>query len=203
MSNWTQRLPPFVVYKIVEKLSGRIIYIGLTKRTLKARLQAHSDHTDSSLNKEIKLKGKDAFTISPIDYADNQKDGWIKEEFWTRFFLMRGEPLRNKDYARKRSIETKKKLSDSHKGLTISLKQREKLSLANKGRFMGIDHLRSKCVCCIETSMVYGSISEASRETGACLSAIAHVCKGERQTAGGYRWRYASRKEYELCHRAG
>lgn len=201
MSKWPEqeRNPPFTIYKVVDNTNHATVYVGLTRRTLKDRLQGHSDHVDSPINQLIKSKGKQNFSIIPIDYAKNKLEGWEKEEFWTLFLLENGCKLYNKDYGKSLGPATKKKLSISHKGKCLSEEQKEKISKANKGRFMGIEHLRSKCVKCIETGVVYGSISEAGRKVGASISAIAHVCKGERKRAKGYHWRYATRKEYSLC----
>lgn len=199
-SKWVQRLPPFTVYKIIDKSNNQTIYVGLTKRTLKARLQAHSDHKESPISALIKAKGKQNFSITAIDYAGSQKEGWIKEEFWTVFLLKNGHPLRNKYYGRRASEEIRKIQSIVQKGHPTSEAQRMAQSKANKGRFMGIEHLRSKCVRCVETNEVYGSISEASRMTGAGISNIAYVCRGKLKSAGGYHWVYATREEYFLCH---
>lgn len=38
----------------------------------------------------------------------------------------------------------------------------------------------------------FESMRDASLKTGVCHSSITQVCKGERKTAGGYIWRYAS-----------
>ena len=46
-------------------------------------------------------------------------------------------------------------------------------------------------VLCIETSTCYNSIVIASMKTQANKVSISKVCKGQRQTAGGYHWQYA------------
>lgn len=48
-----------------------------------------------------------------------------------------------------------------------------------------------KTVMCIETGRAYSSSREASRQLGIDNSGITKCCKGKRQTAGGYHWRYA------------
>lgn len=48
----------------------------------------------------------------------------------------------------------------------------------------------SKPVKCIETGIIYCSMSEASRKTTVSLANIHKVCNGERHTAGGYHWEY-------------
>ncbi len=51
----------------------------------------------------------------------------------------------------------------------------------------GTSHIPRKCFC-IETGVIYPSISEAKRQTGA--SHISEVCSGKQKTSGGYHWRY-------------
>ena len=48
----------------------------------------------------------------------------------------------------------------------------------------------SKQVICIETGIVYPSINEASRQTGADRNTIADACKGKLKTAKGYHWKF-------------
>lgn len=198
-SKWVEREPPYIIYKVIDETNHKTVYVGLTRRTLRARLQGHSDHTDSPINELIKEKGKQNFSIVAIDYAKDKIDGWEKEEFWTRFLLKKRCPLYNRDYGKTPGPITRKNFSLGQKGKHHSAEQKAKQSKANKGRFMGIEHLRSKCVKCIETGVVYGSISEASRMTGAGISNIAYVCKGRLKSSGGYHWCYATREEYFLC----
>lgn len=47
----------------------------------------------------------------------------------------------------------------------------------------------SKSVICIETGVIYESISKAERKTGASM--ISSVLKGIQKTSGGYHWKYA------------
>lgn len=51
----------------------------------------------------------------------------------------------------------------------------------------------SKPVMCIETGVIYPSINEANRKTGADRNTIADVCKGKLKTAGGYHWKFLKR----------
>lgn len=48
----------------------------------------------------------------------------------------------------------------------------------------------AKKVLCVEKEIVYDSLTDASRETEIDCGSISRVCKGERQTAGGYHWKY-------------
>ena len=45
-----------------------------------------------------------------------------------------------------------------------------------------------KAVLCIETNIIYPSITTARKLTGICK--ISDVCNGKRKTAGGYHWEF-------------
>lgn len=45
-------------------------------------------------------------------------------------------------------------------------------------------------VMCIDTGKVYDSLAEASRDTGACVQNIYHVCNGHWQKTANLHWRY-------------
>ena len=61
--------------------------------------------------------------------------------------------------------------------------QRAKNTLTNRKNL-------SLPVLCVETGIVYPSIMEAQRQTGA--RNIGGCCSGNRHTAGGYHWKYAT-----------
>lgn len=48
----------------------------------------------------------------------------------------------------------------------------------------------SKKVIQVETGIVFPSIMEAQRQTGIFNQSIVNVCKGKRQRAGNYHWKY-------------
>ena len=52
----------------------------------------------------------------------------------------------------------------------------------------------SKPVECIETGVIYPSISEAARQLHLSDSKISLVCRGKRNKTGGYHWRYVKEK---------
>ena len=80
--------------------------------------------------------------------------------------------------------ETKEKLRQSKLGKpgwkpSKELKQKKRESTPHK-----------KCMC-IETNVVYESISQAEQATGIDRGSISHVCHGKYNIAGGYHWRFA------------
>lgn len=89
--------------------------------------------------------------------------------------------------------EYRKKLSIAHKGITppnkgvpMSEEQKKKLSIAK----MGSEGHGKRKVLCIETNIIYESITEASKQTGAQMGKIVEVCKGHRNTTKNYHWKY-------------
>lgn len=111
------------------------------------------------------------------------------------------------------TAETKRKISEAQKGKVSPKKgtkatpeQIERNRLAhigqkawNKGRPWTKEE-KAKCggkkVLCVETGKVYLTMHEASKQTGAAVSAICSCCKGKAKTAGGFRWKYA--EEFKL-----
>lgn len=119
----------------------------------------------------------------------------------------------------KDSDETKKKKSDRNKGKQFSQETKMKLSkarakkvtdeqkerirqlgLLNKGkvyseetkRKMSESHkgLNGKRVLCIETNVIYDTISEAARCTNIDGGNIGKVCNKKAKTAGGFHWEF-------------
>ena len=106
---------------------------------------------------------------------------------------------------------TKKKMSKSQKGKTMSEETKKKISEVNKGRKLSeetrknmskghknpseetrkkISESQKKKIYCIELNKIYNSIKEASEDLNIDGSSISKVCKGKRKTAGDYHWRY-------------
>lgn len=46
-------------------------------------------------------------------------------------------------------------------------------------------------VLCVETGKIYESLTEAAKDVGRCISAIAQVLSGKSHVCAGYHWRYA------------
>ena len=109
------------------------------------------------------------------------------------------------------SEESKKKMSESHKGKKLSQEQRKKMSESLKGRKFSEEHMRkiseakkgvfniksSKPVLQIdkqtnEILAEFSSTMEIQRQLGINNSHIASCCRGERKTCGGFKWQYKS-----------
>lgn len=148
------------------------------------------------------------------------EDGWVgvhhTEEAKRKMSLARlGKPGHNKGY--KMSDETKRKLSENHKGkyhgkpvkpkppkrplhgFHISEAHKKSISKANTGRFRS-DQVREnmskaqiktkKPVRCIDLDMVFESETAAMKYFGIDKTLIGRNCKGKQKTAKGLRFEY-------------
>lgn len=142
----------------------------------------------------------------------------IKMSAWQQGKVLSEETRRKISEAsigRKDTLETRIKKSKSHMGKKLSpeviqkltLAHRDKVDLKSQGRKLGLsnkgrihsnatrqklsDALKgknSKKVKCIETGIVYDSLSDAECKTGVWRQNIGKVCNGVTKTAGGCHW---------------
>ena len=112
----------------------------------------------------------------------------------------------------KHSEETKRMLSELHKGKPLSEEHKRSISNSEKGKKLsdetkelirlnhakywtgrsGSKHITSKKVLCIETNIIYGSTREVQRECGIHYSCVSRCCNGEQTTAKGLHWKYVA-----------
>ena len=99
---------------------------------------------------------------------------------------------KNHNFGKKHTEKKKKYMSkrmekenNSFYGKTHTKEVREKLRKAHLGK---PNISRSKKVMCVETGIIYPSISEAKRKTK--ITGINRVCLGIVKTAGHYHWQY-------------
>lgn len=98
------------------------------------------------------------------------------------------------------SSETLAKMSAAKKGKPLSKEHAKKIGDANKGKFMSEEskakiresrrHMM-KPVYCLETGVVYESISEAARQLGLERTNLKATLKGKHKHCGGYHFEYA------------
>lgn len=79
-----------------------------------------------------------------------------------------------------------------NKGKQTPLEVREKQRQAKLNKYTGDKHWNSKKVINVETGKIYNSFGEIARELNiANASHIVAVCKGKKNSAYGYHWKYA------------
>lgn len=91
----------------------------------------------------------------------------------------------NPEYKRHMS-ESHKGIAPPNKGVPMSEEQKRKISLAKRGC---VGHGQKK-VLCVETGIVYDSLTEAAEKTGSRIEKIVDVCKHSRHTTNGFHWEY-------------
>lgn len=79
-----------IIYKVTNVKNG-MVYIGQTKRSLKARWMQHCNDANSrihlhKLQKDIKQFGAESFRVEQIDTAENEEEALKKEAFWIKHF---------------------------------------------------------------------------------------------------------------------
>jgi len=122
------------VYQIKHKESGKI-YIGSTTLGLRKRIYAHhSKHGNcTKLRNAIQKYGKDAFVVIVLEYC-NKENTIEREQYWVDIL----QPFNENGYNLARtagrptlgrvfSLETRKKLSDAHKGKVRTKEHNENL----------------------------------------------------------------------------
>ena len=102
------------------------------------------------------------------------------------------QSLRKKDYY-KNNPNKKKANDDMLKELSLkTAKQRsEKMKnhYLNKEGLYEINEKRKKKVLCIETGIVFDSLTAASKAYNISIGNLSMVIHGKRQVAGGYHWK--------------
>ena len=92
------------------------------------------------------------------------------------------EKIRQANVGRTFSDQTLKLMSDARKGKPLSEKQKQ--SLLNRG------NKRSRKIICVETGVVYDSLTLAGKPLGLQATDISKVCKGKRKSLKGFSWKY-------------
>lgn len=87
----------------------------------------------------------------------------------------------------KRTESAKEKTSASLKRYYLDKENLEKL---RKVRAQVNRAIRGKKVLCVETGVVYETVTDAAEAVKTDSGNISYVCKGKRHTAGGYHWAY-------------
>ena len=203
-----------LVYKYVNNVNGKV-YIGQTTRTLEERHREHKRHNETAFDKALSKYGCDAFTGEVLCECETIEELNEAEKHYIKLYnslIPYGYNMceggdNTKGYTH--TDETKQKMSAAKKdkyvgsgnpfyNKTHSAEAREKMSKARKGRKLDgewkekIVKARYKKVLCVETGTVYDSIKECAETLNLKPTHISRVCKGKRQTTGGYHWRYAT-----------
>lgn len=172
-----------------------ILYTGLTKEAA-CKLEAELIEKYKTNNRDFGYNSSVGGELSALGYR------WDKPR--------QGED--NPMYGKKHSEETKRKISESHKGILHSEETKKKFSEMRKGNTLSEEHKRKlseankgkqgthkKAIVCIETGVEYESVCEASRATGIDRATISLNALGKKYSFAGkladgtkLHWQYKS-----------
>lgn len=224
----------FTVYMHTHIESGKR-YIGITRRKPEYRWNngkgyAHSVHFQNAIDKY----GWDAFKHEILHTGLTKEEACkLEQELIAKYktndrmygynssvggelsALGHHNPRYGADnpmFGKKQSEETKRKISESHKGIKHSEETKMKLSALRKGNVLTEEHKKKlsvankgkpgahkKAVICIETGIEYESVCAASRATGIDRATISLNALGKKYPSAGklpdgtkLHWRYKS-----------
>lgn len=153
--------------------TGDVFYVGKGKDRRCFIKRSRSFHWNNIVKKH-------GYTIEIIEQNLSEKQSIEREIFWInklgRIDLKTGCLVNftnggEGSSGRPMSDRTKKIISETNRIRPASKNQQAIVGAMFRGKF-GKEHNRSKSVKCIETGVVYGSMSEASRKLGFSISAI-------------------------------
>lgn len=90
----------------------------------------------------------------------------------------------NANYGKKRSKETREKISNSNKGRIISEEQRKQISNTLKGKYTRERHPKARKVICITTDRVFNCIKDGADYYGCERRNISYCCNGKLKSCG-------------------
>ena len=217
----------YCVYCHTNKANGKK-YIGITCQKPEKRWNNGKGYkTQQRFWRAISLYGWDAFTHE-IWYTDLTKEEAEVLEIELIAKYETQNPLKGYNVTpggdgvmtgRKHSQESRKKMSEAHKGKPLSEETKRKLSESLKGRKMSeetrqkmkdayknaslqtkINRLKGQGafpIQCIETGVIFLSRQEAAAFAKVGPKSIQQCCLGTVKTAGGFRWQRVTWEEYE------
>lgn len=193
------------------------VYIGITRMALEKRWANgkgynHNAHFSRAIKKYgwDKIKHEVLYTnLTKHEASDKERELIQKYKSYNLKFGY------NKDlggcYCDRFTKKTRKKMSDAKKGKPgpkisekglLALKEKMKAHWNNKEykkrALNSLNAIHCSKVKCIETGIIYNSITEASNKTGANKSYISMCCNGKGGTAKGYHWEFVEKTKRKL-----
>lgn len=165
--------------KMSKTFSGRVFSEETLQRMSKAKIGKKWPITEARIAaKKIlseKLKGRKHSEEHRRKNSEAHKGRtpWNKGMKMPETFV---SPMKGKHHTE----ETKRKLAEAHLGKPAPQASIEK---------------HQKKVFCVETGVIYNSITEAATQNGVTITAISRVLSGKGKTSAGYHW--------ELCEKGG
>lgn len=198
----------FTVY--ILKFPNEKVYIGQTKN-IKIRWEANGIHYKKNkemyndilkygwknIDKEILLETscEDIAYNNEIKYiqlynATNSEKGYNKSSGGK--CSAKGVKMNSEN---KEALYSRLYGNKYHLGYKHSNESKQKMSKSKIGKHYSVKtEFPKRKVICVETEIIYESLTEAERKTGINHSHICQVCSKQRQTSGGFHWEYVGQE---------
>ena len=178
-------------------------------------LHCHKSSGCTALHHAIEKYGSENFIVEQIDVACDRAELDRKEQFWIEYYnsiVPNGYNLKSGGNTPKYSNESRKRMSTNHAdvgginnpryGVYLSDETKKKISEAHKGKQLSKEHkencrmnsTKRKIVKNLDTGDIYLSCRLAEQCAGLSHCTISRVCRGDGIKAGGYRWCYLERR---------
>lgn len=194
----------YVLYEHRNKKNGKR-YIGVTNNTTK-RWYGKGKHYDGCpyFWSAIQKYGWDNFEHNVLVYDLSREEASRLEKHFIKRFrtlakefgynLAEGGTNAPTMLGKKHSEETKRKISESHRGIKLSEEQKRRHSEHMTGLMVGKLNHKSRAVRCINTGEVFESQRIAAQTMGVLQSKIWKCCNGEATHTHGLMWEYVEDK---------
>jgi len=174
----------YCIYKIVNKKTNNVLYVGKTTSSLNTRLIQHLSNYSTYADVELKKYNKKDLIIVPIIDTDNKNESDILEEKYIKEY-QRKFNLLNIKIGNKFDEKTKTKIRKSLIGYKHTEKAKANMSKAQLGRKhscitkekIGSHHKIKISVVLLNTKEVFNSVSDASKKYNTRSSYILTQCK--------------------------
>jgi hypothetical protein len=148
-----------------------------------------------------KVKKHSGFTCEILSTWETEKEAFDHEIFLIYLFQEKivnltagGEGCSGRKHTEKEKV----KRANSLRGLKrtpeslLRMSQAQKNNKVAQASLIASRELKKKQILCVDTGVIFNSLSEASEKTEISFQNISKVCKKQRQKAGGYRWEFVN-----------
>lgn len=188
-----------IIYKVTNNINGKIYIGQTKRTLEKRWSEHCNKYSDcASLHNAILEYGKENFSVVQIDCAIDKEELNAKEKYWIQYYdsVNKGYNLTYGGTSRcGLSDEIKTQISEKVKeawkdgwieAKPMSKETKKKISEAHKGS----KNHRARKVRCVETGEIFDTLSEAAKKYNLYRNNISLVCTGTLKTTGGYHWEY-------------
>lgn len=179
-----------------ENFAHEVLFDGLTQAQAEQKeteLIAFYNSADPECGYNVALGGHALSEQSRRKISETRKareiKPWITGKHWSEEVKQRLSETRKGKPGRVWTDEQREKLRKSKTGAG-NANFGKPMSEANRAALLAA-HEKAVCKIDGETKMFYKSAKEAGFANGICNANITRCCKGQRSTAGGFKWCYA------------